>query len=621
MWLVAAVAVALLVLPWVITLALAPHHHLDATAVAALAAVSIPLSALWIAYVTLAHAGGSGTSVSSLNVAQVADQLAIAVGAQWEDEAATRRLNDPYPLPVSWTAADASLTDSWDLLVKLASSGAGWPPPPPPGTWAAGPDGLAGEGGELADVLARVPTGRLVVLGEPGAGKTMLMVRLVLDLLARRAGGGPVPFLVSIASWNPAEQDLYGWLGAQLLIDHPSLASPPSADMAESTQAEALIASQLILPVLDGLDEIPEEVRGSVISRINDALRPGEQVVVTCRTQQFEDAARPQGGVEVNLRAAAAVVLRPLDADAVRGYLCDDAAGPAMKARWDPILALLGTKAPAGQALRTPLMVGLARAIYNPRPGELTGTLPDPADLCKPDLADRKAVESVLFDAFIPAAYRHDPAGRWKAQDAEMWLVFLADHLEYKIAKPDLAWWELRRALAAPGALYALGPSPDPRILGLRVPRTLIPLMTPAAISSAANPRASLKQARGIAIYLVAPTAAFYGLLVGVVSGFVSGVVSGVTFGAMAVVVVGALGLFMFPWTRYQIARTRLALGRQLPWPLMDFLADAHRRGALRQEGAVYQFRHIELQHRLANREADKRREAASSSPPAAPVR
>jgi len=35
-------------------------------------------------------------------------------------------------------------------------------------------------------VLARVPTRRLVVLGEWGTGKTMLMVRLVLDLLARR---------------------------------------------------------------------------------------------------------------------------------------------------------------------------------------------------------------------------------------------------------------------------------------------------------------------------------------------------------------------------------------------------------------------------------------------------
>jgi len=445
MWLVAAIAVALLVLPWMIALALVRHHHLDATAVAILASVSIPLSALWLAWVTLAKSGGSGSPVSGLSMAQVADQLAVAVGTQWKDEADKRRLNDPYPLPVSWAAADVFLTDAWDSLVRLATGGAGRPAHPTVQTWAAGPEGLAGEGGELVEVLARVPTGRLVVLGEPGAGKTMLMVRLVLDLLARRADGDPVPFLASVASWDPVGQDLRDWLAARLLIDHPALASPPPVGMTGSTQAAALLAAGLILPVLDGLDEIPEQVRGPAISRINDALRLDEQVVVTCRSQQYRDAIRPEGGVEATLRGAAAVQLHPLDAEAVRGYLCDDAAGPVMRARWAPVLAVLGTAAPAGQALRTPLMVGLARAIYNPRPGELAGTLRDPVELC--DQVDQEAVEFLLFDAFIPAAYRHDPAGRWKAQDAKRWLVFLARHLDRTIGGPDLAWWQLRQAV------------------------------------------------------------------------------------------------------------------------------------------------------------------------------
>lgn len=34
----------------------------------------------------------------------------------------------------------------------------------------------------------------------------------------------------------------------------------------------------------------------------------------------------------------------------------------------------------------------------------------------------------------------------------------------------------------------------------------------------------------------------------------------------------------------------------------MSFLDDTHKHGILRQDGATYQFRHIELQHRLANR-------------------
>ncbi len=175
---------------------------------------------------------------------------------------------------------------------------------------------------------------------------------------------------------------------------------------------------------------------------------------MTCRSKEYLDAVRPPGGPVATLRAAA-VQLRPLDADAVRGYLSDDVADPAARARWAPVLAVLGTKTPAGQALRTPLMTGLARAIYNPRPGELARTVRDPAELCGPALADRAAVESLLFDAFIPAAYRPPTAGRWTAARAETSLAFLARHLEHTIGGPDLAWWQLHKAVRTASGLVA----------------------------------------------------------------------------------------------------------------------------------------------------------------------
>jgi hypothetical protein len=157
------IALALFLLPWV-ALLLVLRHHLDAgtmvAVISAVAAAGIGLSTLWLTWAALREARLSGSAASGWNLGQVADQLAIAVGAQWEAEARVRRLNDPYPLPVSWTAADASLTDSWDALVTLATRGVGWPQPPPTGTWAAGPGDLAGDSGELAEVLAQVPTGR-----------------------------------------------------------------------------------------------------------------------------------------------------------------------------------------------------------------------------------------------------------------------------------------------------------------------------------------------------------------------------------------------------------------------------------------------------------------------------
>ncbi|WP_157845193.1 MULTISPECIES: hypothetical protein [Pseudofrankia] len=51
------------------------------------------------------------------------------------------------------------------------------------------------------------------------------------------------------------------------------------------------------------------------------------------------------------------------------------------------------------------------------------------------------------------------------------------------------------------------------------------------------------------------------------------------------------------------LTRAWLAARGRLPRDLMAFLADAHEnRGVLRQAGAAYQFRHVELQRRLANR-------------------
>ena len=616
-----------------------------------LVSVSLGLPVLWLTWATYRESRRFGQD-GDLGLAEIADQLAIAVGAQWEAEAAVRRLNDPYPLPVSWVAADPSLTDSWDLLVKLAMTGAGRSANPPTDNWATGPDELAGAGGDLMEALVRVPTGRLVVLGEPGAGKTMLMVRLVLDLLARRSGGAPVPILVSIASWNPKDQKLRDWLAARLVIDYPALAAAAPTGREEPSRVAALLASGLILPILDGLDEIAKEVRGEAIRSINDALLPDEPLVLTCRREDYRDAIRPRKGAEVTLRGAAAVNLRPLNPAHVSGYLCDDAGGPVAKARWAPVLSVLGTEAPVGRALETPLMVSLARAIYNPRPGELTAMLRDPAELCAPALPDQKAVQFLLFDAFVAAAYRNALPGNDRTQAVERWLAFLARHL-VRMREPDLAWWKL--SLAMPGFRRAVrivtgilagvaagtivvaffggvivlrwiafrGAGKTLEILfsvpiaviglmgavlvgilsGLKVSESMEGFVAPSALGSAMTPRTILKRDRRATIVGGIVFGALIGVLVSVPLGVISGFVQAFAWGGASWIVAGFIsGYIFFAWPSYEITRIWLALHHQLPWRLMSFLEDAHSRGVLRQTGAVYQFRHVELQRRLAGK-------------------
>ena len=54
------IAVVLLVLPWVLAWVLAPHHHVDATAVTILVAVTIPLPTLWLTWVGIRNASRTG---------------------------------------------------------------------------------------------------------------------------------------------------------------------------------------------------------------------------------------------------------------------------------------------------------------------------------------------------------------------------------------------------------------------------------------------------------------------------------------------------------------------------------------------------------------------------------
>ena len=384
---------------------------------------------------------------AEVSLAEVADSLADAVHAQWQAEARARRLYDPYPLPIRWEPVEESLVEGWDALVASASrSDSGRAARE---SWAAGPAALADISGELAVVLARIPTRRLVVLGGPGSGKTMLMVQLVLDLLAARKSGEPVPVLVSAASWDPGTQDLRGWLEAVLSIDYPVLADPARSAGIATTRVGALLEHGLIVPIMDGLDEIPDAARGPAIARINDAFEPGQQFVVTCRTVPFKEAVRPDGGIEVTLRGAAGIELCPLNDSTVADYLRADAGGPAGARRWEAVLDTLGTAAPLAQVLSTPLMAGLARIIYNPRPGERTGTLRDPGELNA--LSDTATIEGHLLDAFISAAYRPIPSSPDRqseryAEHSKRWLTFLAKHLEDNVHGTDFVWWQLSKA-------------------------------------------------------------------------------------------------------------------------------------------------------------------------------
>jgi len=367
----------------------------------------------------------SGTLRSDL-VERALETLARAQEQQWSAEETARRILDPWPLPVRWqvTARAKAVMVSWPAIRGVAG---------------ASPLSLDGSYEQIADVFTHPDSPRrLVVLGEPGAGKTVLALRLTLDLLRQRAVADPVPVLLSIATWDPSDS-LDQWIAACLVANYRALAHLVQApDGTCRTLARELVATNRILPVLDGLDEMAEEHRAAAMSAIADTLGPGRQVVLTSRTAEFERAA-----ADGKLARTPVIEILPLSTSDVVRYLTEGTEDPE---RWTDTLSHLHTAgdSPLAQALSSPLMLSLARIVYH-------RSNSSPGDLITAAWASRRdGIEQHLLGGFVLVAYTSQVGSQpclspQRAAQAQRWLASIALHLQTANAGQDLAWWQLRR--------------------------------------------------------------------------------------------------------------------------------------------------------------------------------
>jgi hypothetical protein len=366
---------------------------------------------------------------SSVQAVRAVEELAAAVAKQWRREEGLRHLQDPYPIPVRWAAADPLLSDHAANIRRVPADEID----------------LDGTLGEAVDAFTAIPSRRLVVIGPPGGGKTVFTLRFTLDLLERRQPGDPVPVIIGLHTWNPVEQSLQGWMAQRLAAGYPALGI---ADESGRTIASELVSRQLIIPVLDGLDEIAGALRGEALRALNMSLDRDAPVIVTCREADYRQIVAESDV----LTAAAVVELLPLDLDDLADYLpraTKPSASmiPGIATKWNSVLDRLRNDPddPACrvllEVLRTPLMTSLARSIYSDQAA-------DPAVLLDGGFASRGEVEEHLLDGFVPAAFA---GGAWRGlspTDAGSWLGFLAWHLD-RLGTQDFEWWRLEAAIPA----------------------------------------------------------------------------------------------------------------------------------------------------------------------------
>lgn len=379
------------------------------------------------------------------------DELAKQVRRQWEREEHVRQVHDPYPLPVRFEAAERSLFDHWANIRRTG------PEADPE------PLALAGGIGEITAVYRSIPSERLVVLGQPGSGKTILAVRFVLDWLHERSSDERVPVIFSLSSWNPTAVSLRDWMCHQIERDYRTLGAS-GAD--GTTKAAALIYEDRILPVLDGFDEITEDLRGPALAALSQYPGP---LLLTSRPAEYA-AAKEKHDV---LTAAACIELHTLKLDDIDRYLTRASpliTGRAAQTVWEPVMSELRAKPRSAgaenltDALATPLMLALARAVYSDVPGR------EPAELLNTSrYPDSMSIQEYLLAEFVPASYRRLPPDigidkgsrahrerRWNGERAERWLGYLAWHMREQ-DRHDLAWWELGTAMRRRSVMLVVG--------------------------------------------------------------------------------------------------------------------------------------------------------------------
>lgn len=158
------------------------------------------------------------------------------------------------------------------------------------------------------DVFNQMGEGRtLLILGEPGAGKTITLLKLTQNLIGRTEVNlhRPIPVVLNLSSWKSKLQ-IADWLVQELWRIY----------QVSKKQGKSWIEDQQLLLLLDGLDEVKAEHREDCVEAINQFMQNhGQTEIVICsRIKDYE-------ALSIRLRLRGAICIQSLTPEQINQYL------------------------------------------------------------------------------------------------------------------------------------------------------------------------------------------------------------------------------------------------------------------------------------------------------------
>jgi len=207
------------------------------------------------------------------------------------------------------------------------------------------PNHLLPPGTKIMDAFDKMGQ-TLLIMGEPGSGKTTMLLKLARDAItcAEKDPKRRIPVVFNLSSWADTKQPIADWLVGELGITPYRTPKKIARDWIEN--------DDLIL-LLDGLDEVSSERREACTRAINDfrhehGLTP---LVVCCRSEEYE-------ALTTHLDLEGAVSLQPLTEEQVDDYL--DRMGQELAA----LRTALKDDSILYELAQTPLMLSIMTLAY-----------------------------------------------------------------------------------------------------------------------------------------------------------------------------------------------------------------------------------------------------------------
>lgn len=154
----------------------------------------------------------------------------------------------------------------------------------------------------------------LLILGNPGAGKTTLLLELALNWV-QKSEAPSLPIIFNLASWTLAHTSFREWLESSLVTGYGF-----SKEFAKKT-----LDAQLVLPLLDGLDEVGKkeasaETQQEVRSHCLEAI---DQYIADENVPQFIICSRRKEYAEITQNAPirAEILVNPLTIEQIKQEL------------------------------------------------------------------------------------------------------------------------------------------------------------------------------------------------------------------------------------------------------------------------------------------------------------